>query len=225
MNGSDIYSVLLEKGIQHLYHANSVTTSDTFLRQGGLISRGTVEKNHWPQTAQYTDNIDKQYGVWHDVFLDSDDYHRRISNRNQYGPVVFVMESAILNGLPAKSAVYVTRSNPTKWSDGQNHDDRYYSTTDQLHAELVCGTFDQMITIRIPSGILPFGEYLREVILDNPASKRQDGTDAFSGSLAQLISAARHGRVKSPIRERTCNPSCRCVQTYQNRWHQFKACF
>lgn len=222
MNGPDVCDVLLAKGIQHLYHANSVVTSDTFLRQGGLVSRGTAEENRWSQTEQYTDDTDKRYGVWRDIFLDSDDYHRRINNRNQYGPVVFVMESTILNGLPAGSAVYVTRSNPTKWSDGQNQDDRYYSTTGQLRAELMLGTFDQMVTIRIPGGILPFGQHLLEVILDNPAALRLDGTDAFSGSLTQLTTAAKHGHVKSPIRERSCNLGCKCVHTYKGRWNKFQ---
>ena len=44
MTGSDVYDVLQTKGVNILYHANTVTTSCTFLRIGGLASRGYVEE-------------------------------------------------------------------------------------------------------------------------------------------------------------------------------------
>lgn len=225
MNGPELYAVLQEKGIQRLYHANSVITSATFLRERGLVSRGTAEANQWPQTPQYTDDIDRKYGIWNDVFLDSDDYHRRIGNRNQYGPVVFVMDPSVLNELPAQSQVFVTRSNPTKWSDGQSHGERYYSTLDQLRAELVRGTFDQMLTIRIPGGVLTFAQRLLEVVLDNPARLRRDGSDAFETSMRELKAATAQGGVNAPIRGRTCNEGCKCLPGYQANWDRLQGYF
>src|SRR5438874_2367079 len=111
MNGQDVYAVLHAKNMNRLYHANSVTTSCSFLRRGGLLSRGYADDRGLPQTSQYTDNVDKRFGVWYDVFLDTDDYHRRISGRNMYGPVLFVMDSRALTQLPAGSDAFVTRSN------------------------------------------------------------------------------------------------------------------
>lgn len=225
MNGPDVLAVLREKRIDRLYHANSVTTSVTFLRQGGLVSRGTAEGNSWPQTPQYTDDIDRRYGVWNDVFVDSDDYHRRISNRNQYGPVLFVVDSSILNHLPANSDVHVTKTNPTKWSNGQGYGDRYFGMQDELRRSLTLGTFDQMVTLRIPGGILPFGQSLIEVVLDNPAGCRVDGSDAFTASMGQLTAGEARSGVAAPIRARACNAGCRCVQMYQREWNRLRSHF
>jgi hypothetical protein len=225
VNGPEVLVVLRERGIERLYHANSVSTSCTFLRQGGLVSRGTAEANRWPQTPQYTDDVDRRYGIWFDVFVDSDDYHRRISNRNQYGPVSFALDTQFLQELPAGSEVHVTRANPTKWAPNQAYGDRYYADQAELRANLVKGTFDQMITLRIPAGILPFGQRLSEVLLDNPVGQRAGGADAFAASMQDLTVAAAQGGVVAPIRPRECNFGCRCVQTYQREWNRLRSYF
>jgi len=64
MKPSDVYAVLKQSRVAHLYHANSVTTSCTFLEQGGLLSRGFVQKSGFSQTAQSSDDVDKKYGIW-----------------------------------------------------------------------------------------------------------------------------------------------------------------
>lgn len=225
MNGPEVLAVLQEKRIDRLYHANSVTTSNTFLSQGGLVSRGTAEGNRWAQTPQYTDDVDRRYGVWHDVFVDSDDYHRRISNRNQYGPVLFVISTDFLDHLPQGAEVRVTKANPTKWANGQSYGDRYFADQEQLRASLVLGTFDQMVTIRAPGGTLPFGRYLAEVVLDNPQGRLADGDDAFTVAMANLAAAAAASGVVAPIRARACNAGCRCVQTYQRDWNRLRTYF
>jgi hypothetical protein len=224
MNGPDVYAVLQAKGISRLYHANSVTTSRMFLQQGALVSRGSAEANRLPQTPQYTDNQDKAVGVWHDVFLDTDDFHRRISNANKYGPVLFVMDSRVLTALPAGSQVLVTRSNPSKWSAGQSQAQRYYGTAAELQAELTRGTMDQMITVRTPNGVLPFGQWLIEVVLDNPQAQRSDHTDAFNSSRQELAAAA-SGGVSASINARTCNAWCKCAATYRGSWGKWVGYF
>jgi hypothetical protein len=82
MNGRDVYRVLQAKGVNTLHHANSVTTSCTFLRIGGLASRGYVEDRHLAQTPQYSDDGDKQLGLWYHVFTDGVDIHARARRRN-----------------------------------------------------------------------------------------------------------------------------------------------
>jgi hypothetical protein len=225
MNGPDVLAVLLAKGIPHVFHANSVLTSGAFLRQGGLLSRGYAEANNQPQTPQYTDAIDKRFGIWHDVFVDSDDYHRRIRNPNQYGPVVFEIDSQILNHLPAGSEVFVTRSNPTKWANGQSHGDRYFETSQQLSAALTKGTFDYMITIRTPNGMLPFGQHLIQVVLDDPSKQRADNTDVFASALAALQVMAQQSGVTAPLIKRTCNDGCKCAATYDSHWKHWRSYF
>ncbi len=225
MNGHEVYEVLKEKGIDHLFHANSVMTSCTFLRQGALVSRGYAAKHGLQQTSQYTDKKDEKYGVWHDVFLDSDDYHRRISDRNKYGPVIFVMDSRILTSLPGGSIVLATRSNPSKWTDGQKDDDRYFLTRKHMQFGFGWGTFDHEITVRTPTATLPFSQFLIEVILDNPLQKWRDGSDVFATAMHSLQLAATHGKVSAPMRARTCNPGCKCLSTYQAKWRDFHAHF
>lgn len=225
MNGQEVFEVLQAKGILRLYHANSVTTSCTFLRQGALVSRGYAEANRLPQTYQYTDEKDKKYNVWNDVFLDTDDYHRRISDQNKYGPVVFMMDSQILTALPSESHVLVTRSNPSDWLDSQTHDDRYFSTKQQLLAGLSLGTMSQMLTIRTPNSLLPFGRALIEVVLDNPQQQLANQSDAFTSSMTNLSTAASSGSVTAPLRSRNCNQGCKCVGTYQSKWHHLQQHF
>lgn len=215
MNPSDVLSVLHLRDFAHLYHANSVLTSCTFLREGALVSRGYAEELRLPQTPQYTDDIDKRYGIWHDVFVDSDDYHRRIKDRNQYGPVAFVFSNDILANLPAGSEVFVTRFNPTKWASVAI-ENRYFRRLDELRNELSRGTFDHMVTIRTRSNLVPFGNSLLEVRLDNPQAQR-DGANVFATSLAALRAAAAEGCVGTPIIQQTCRDGCKCIATYRAR--------
>ncbi len=97
MNAKDVYDVLVQLQVPppNLHHANTVTTSCTFLENGALLSRGYVQKYGLEQTPQGSDDIDKKYGIWDAVFLDQVDIHFRGGRRkgpNQYGPVLFVLD-------------------------------------------------------------------------------------------------------------------------------------
>ncbi|MDO9069030.1 MAG: hypothetical protein Q7W05_11315, partial [Deltaproteobacteria bacterium] len=105
MTGQEVHLFLAAGGINYLHHANSVKTSNSIIRLGALASRGAVEKNELPQSWQYSDAADKKYGIWNDVFLDAPDFHRRISNPNQYGPVTFELGIDVLLSLPQGSRV------------------------------------------------------------------------------------------------------------------------
>ena len=64
MKPDGVYQVLKGIGATHLHHANTVTTSCTFLEHAALLSRDYVEKHGLAQTNQSSDEIDKKYGIW-----------------------------------------------------------------------------------------------------------------------------------------------------------------
>src|SRR5690606_37273074 len=104
------YQYLTENGITHLYHANTVATSMTFIEQNGLLSRGAVEARQLFQTPQDSDEIDKAIDVWNDVFFDSDDLHGYFPRENRYGPVSFkFFVDLVLN---ENYHFWVTKNNP-----------------------------------------------------------------------------------------------------------------
>jgi len=81
MTGAEVHGVLQAAGVTHLHHANTVTTSCTFLQKRGLLSRGWIEYYKLPQIRQSSDDIDKKYSIWNDVFMDGVDIHDRASCR------------------------------------------------------------------------------------------------------------------------------------------------
>lgn len=52
MNNQTIKHILMDKGVQYLYHANTVPTACTFLEHGGLLSRAYIENHSLFQTSQ-----------------------------------------------------------------------------------------------------------------------------------------------------------------------------
>ena len=214
MQGPDVYNVLKGKNIHNLYHANTVTTSCTFLKLGGLASRRYVANLGLPQTSQYTDAMDKKYGIWYDVFTDTVDIHDRASQVNWYGPVLFVLGVDILKALPVKSEVLVTKKNPTKWIDGEPLEERFFTTQEELESSLEVGTFDQMVVVRTCKGILPFPDEAIRVILDDPQRTMSDGTSAFLHATTCIRSAAL-GNTSIHLTKRICRRDCRCIELYK----------
>ena len=139
LSSSKVYEILKGMGINKVYHANSVITACQFLRQGALLSRGSIERRGLIQTAQISDDIDKEIGVWFDVFTDSVDIHERIKNVNKYGPVLFVLDVTSLIAVDS-SMVWITKTNPIKWKK-KNFDERWFTSTDDLSANFVEGEF------------------------------------------------------------------------------------
>lgn len=152
MQGKDVLDALKKIGVTHLYHANSVTTSCTFLERGGLLSRGFVEHNGLKQTLQTPDEDDKKFGVWDRIFLDQVDIHERAGKKkapNQYGPVLFPLDLDILLRLPVGSDVLVTKENPIYW-EGRAEADRCFQNAEDLEKHIQKGEFAQMIMIHTP---------------------------------------------------------------------------
>jgi hypothetical protein len=212
MTGNEVYDILVERGVTHLHHANSVRTSLSQLRLGGLASRALVESNKLAQTSQITDTEDREYGIWGDVFVDTVDIHKRISNRNMYGPVLFVVNVDVLRALPQTARVLVTRSNPTKWGNTKTDAERYFLTAAELNKGLNVGNFDQMLVIRTTEGIVPFTHHLEEIVLDEP--RLAFGTSPeFDEAASALANAVATLGLNVRINRRSCAP-CNCIRSY-----------
>lgn len=215
MTGEEVFRVLSARGVKELYHANSVKTSVSLLLLGGLASRGRVEKAGLPQTNQITDTKDRDFGIWNDVFLDTVDIHDRTSNRNHYGPVLFVLSAEILLNLPPASRVLMTRSNPSKWNLSLSDEQRYFMTEEELEAGVDVGRFDHMLVIRTGAGIVPFQHHLKSIILDEPKYEDRESIE-FQAAVAALEDAGRKKGVETNIIRRECSP-CGCIASYSEK--------
>ncbi len=212
MKGVDVYQVLKKKYISNLHHANTVSTSCSFLKLRSLVSRGYVTDLGFPQTPQGSDEIDKKYELWYDVFLDTVDIHERAHQPNEYGPVLFVVPTEILNKLPVGTEVLITKANPIYW--GQiSPDDRFFSSIEELTRDLVKGEFAQMIVIRTQKGILPFSTGQTKIILDDPQCNFSNGIKAYDHATKQIQPLAQ--TLSIPINKRNCLDSCRCFGKYK----------
>lgn len=215
MTGQEMFDILVAHGVTMLYHANSVSTSLSQLRLGGLSSRERVEQSGLPQKSQITDDLDRKFGIWGDVFMDTVDIHARISDRNKYGPVMFVMRVELLRNLPAGSRALITRTNPSKWDEMMPDQQRYFMRASDLTSGLNLGDFDQMLVIRTASGIIPFGHHLQSIVLDEP--RLQDGeSPEYNAAASALAAAANVNGVNVGVMRRQCAP-CKCYKSYADR--------
>ena len=217
MQGSDVYSVLQSIRATKLYHANSVTTSRTFFKQGGLLSRCFVENHKLSQTRQGSDLIDKRYGIWDRIFVDHVDIHYRGGRKkgpNQYGPVLFVFDLDILLGLPEGSEVCVTKMNPIYWRDNQSNNERWFESVEKLAENIRLGDYDKMLVIQTPSGKLVFPNRRARILLDDPQRQISLGENAYTYAESRLNSAAAAGQIKASIEPHECCSGCICTEKY-----------
>lgn len=226
INPRELFSFLNEIDIHYFYHANTVTTAKIFIEQGGLLSRGAVEVLGLKQTSQLSDEIDKKFNVWNDIFLDTIDLHGgRFPRQNFYGPVLFKIKTAILMS-PEISEIWITRSNPTKWNSRMTDEDKYFRNMDEVRREYNKGDYDKMITLRFSNNLLPFNHYLKTIYLDNPGVKItypenpdkeeirlfQEAKRALRNSLSQHQDLYRNVHFKKHI----CKGNCFCHDNYLN---------
>lgn len=213
---SHVFDVLSSEGVgvSTLHHANSVATACQFIRSQSLLSRGSVDRLGLTQTPQKTDDVDRRYSIWFDVFLDSVDIHKRANRANAYGPVLFVFDVNIINK-NGTGRIWVTKCNPTKWA-GKPDEDRWFQSKDDLSQHFVKGRFDQMIVLRHCGGELPFGKYLKEIILDDPDVRTDEGVDLYSQAIGALRLAMQDAGISVPIKRRQCRNDCAC----QDYWRE-----
>jgi hypothetical protein len=207
-----VLEILSNSRVGELHHANSVATACQFLRSKSLMSRGMVERCGFSQTPQASDEIDRRYGIWFDVFLDSVDIHSRAGRSNVYGPVLFVLDSKLIER-KYTGRIWVTKLNPTKWAK-KSASQRWFQSKADLEEGFVRGNFDQMLVFRHCGGELPFGSYLKRIILDDPKCEVQNGVDCFSMAYGALKLAMADGGLDVPIERRVCPQGCLCFEEY-----------
>lgn len=211
MQGVDVFNVLKRKYIHNIYHANTVTTSCTFLQLGGLASRGLGVDLELPQTPQSSDEIDRECGIWYDVFTDTVDIHERARRPNEYGPVLFKLPVDILNSLPEHSEVLITKCNPIYWHN-ISPDKWFFESIEDLERGLIKGEFAQMIVIRTPKGILPFPKGQVSIIIDDPQRNLSSRVTAYKHAISKIQPAA--NKLSIPTKKRVCGYGCKCVEKY-----------
>jgi len=221
MDGTAVYNVLstmLPHPATHLHHANSVTTSCTFLEQGGLLSRGFVEGHGLVQTPQPSDAIDKKYGIWDRIFLDHVDIHYRggrVKGPNKYGPVLMRFDLGILLQLPEGSEILVTRCNPMPdWHDNQPDTERWFTDEQELRNGIAFGEFNKMLVIKTPTGKLDFPQRRVEILLDNPERQLPGGESAYCYAEGRLNAAAAVGGIEVSVSVHDCRGDCSCLEKY-----------
>lgn len=212
INPKELHSFLKSKGISCFYHANTVTTSCSFIKMGGLLSRGHMEKLDAPQTSQSSDNIDIKFGVWNDIFIDIMDLHGYFPRQNYYGPVCFALDINLLldDHLPA---IHITTNNPTNWKENESKKYLYSISEyiDNFETNYDNNRLQQnMITIEADSYILPFDKYLKEIIIDDP------GINGYFNHAFQRINSAlvSHDLARIKISKRQCR-NCWCKSNYR----------
>lgn len=194
----DLYEILKEKGVTQLFHANTVLTSKTFIENNALLSRSYVENNGLLQTSQKSDDKDKEYNVWDDVFLDAIDLHKRYKKANNYGPVIFILKLEILLSKNL-SEILVTKNNPMFWTATTVLEDRYYSSIEDVKENYLSGKrLDSriMLTFRSPEKAINLSEFVEIIGIDKPNII----VDLKSGG-RQNVGEFAYGVIKTAINE------------------------
>lgn len=212
LNNRELYDLFEEKGVEKLFHANTVATSITFLEEGGLLSRDWIERNERYQTPQSSDDIDKLFDVFDDVFLDTADLHKHFSRQNHYGPVLFQFGLELL--LDESLEFWVTKDNPIYWAKNSEPSDYYFKNVMELSSRW--GTYEKqrkMLTIRKPNNAILFN-YLEEIVLDNPKVLIHDDVSLRKESRKALNRAVSgNEELKSKLAWRECG-YCFCTDNY-----------
>lgn len=212
IDNTQLHSFLRSQNITHFHHANTVATAISFIKNGGLISRGDIERLGEFQTKQESDPEDIQYDVWGDVFLDTVDLHGFFPRQNLYGPVLFKFNMDFL--LHENLDIWITKTNPMFWIPSMPRNERYFQ--DMSDILLNWNNFNRqrkMITIRKPYHPILF-KYLEEIVLDDPGVRIYEETilyDVAQSSLSAELSNIQPTPI--PLTKRRCG-SCFCQDNY-----------
>jgi hypothetical protein len=164
-----IRAAFAARGILALHYAASVEDACRFLRAGALLSTG-------------------------DVFLDAADIHATLKRQNKCGPVMFVIETAIL-ATPAARDAGVCKCMP-----GDAASASWFADAEEVMRDFAVLRHDQMLVLHA-GGRLPFGGHLLHVIVDA----------VCAGALPALWQAALEGGVGAIVEQRACAPDCGCA--------------
>lgn len=219
LDNDKLFEFFKEKEILALYHANTVGTSNTFFESRGLLSRGAVENLNLHQTPQASDNIDKNLGVWNDVFLDTCDLHSFFGRENKYGPVLFELDRELIRN--GEFEIWITKNNPIYWNKNTTTQDRYFQSVEELRDKwCLIERHRKMVTIRNNRTPILF-DYVRRIIVDDPKVTINE----IDGSQTHLFNEVFHKIRKTisndhPLKGkfifRNCG-TCWCTDNYLNQ--------
>ncbi len=219
LNQIELHDFFNEKGITHLYHANTVTTSIAFLTSNGLLSRGLASSMNLPQTIQTSDAADVLHNVWNDIFLDTADLHGYFPRQNLYGPVLFRFNIDFLLNTENDYNIWITKNNPCHWHTDITDSDKYFTNVSELQEKW--GNYDQhqmMVTLRNLQTPILFN-YLEDITLDDHAititiGETQESLYDYSHNLLNSAKMQNHNLNNIPINKRSCSHSCYCRVNY-----------
>lgn len=223
MYANEVKQCLIQKGADSLYHVNSVVTALTYINNGGLLSRGTVDDWGLEQTKQITDNSDKELDIYYDIFFDSVDIHKRAKSLNKYGAVTFVFSLDVLDELE-EYEILITKDNPKRWTTDMEVTEKYFTSSSEIINEFWVGNFSQHITVIKPIRPISF-DFLEYIIIDSPLNPDDP---VFNDALIAINNAlSQNGYENIKILIRKCPPDCKCKTEYANHrpgytYHRFK---
>jgi hypothetical protein len=227
LNKHELYEILTAKGVQNLYHANTVATSITYLTQKSLLSRKYVEANSLLQTTQYSDTKDKKFNIWDDIFLDAMDIHTEFKRPNKYGPFLFSFSTELLKSDYVKT-VRITKKNPVHWNSMQSEKDWYYSDLNEFNNQYKKGNKSRdvgsMIILKDVDGKFPLLPFLNRLILDNPnlivnyRNEKTHLTNILTEKILQVISENGFKNIPRELRHQHNLLNCNCWFKY-NYFH------
>lgn len=170
LSSQKLYHILKEKNVEFLHHANTVSTSITFIENNALLSRSYVELNDLHQINQKSDNKDKELEVWDHVFLDGEDLHKSYSRANKYGPVLFRISIDVLKD-PDFSEIYITKTNPWYWNDDTEIERKFYDSLEDFNNDYLTNKRLNsliMFTFKTVNKKLKLNKYLHSIGIDRP---------------------------------------------------------
>lgn len=212
MKASVIKEILAYKGVEYLYHVNTVVTSLTYINNGGLLSRGSVEDAGLLQTPQESDYLDREFDVFYDIFFDSVDIHERAKQTNHYGVIAFEFSIDVLDELD-DCDILVTKDNPIRWKSAEDYENNYFTNERDLCDYFFKGNFAQHITIRKPYRPIRF-DYLKNIIIETPYEMENK---TFNVALESIENALmNNGYNPDLLVFRKCSSDCRCKAEYKN---------
>jgi hypothetical protein len=226
IKSTDILNLLKKRGVEFLYHANTMKTSLTFIREKALLSRKFVEENNLTQTPQFTDALDKEFRIWDSVFLDGTDLHKKFRKRNKYGPILFLLDLSLLAD-EIFFLIKVTQTNPSYWKTTDKH---YFSTVSEIDEKYLSGESYQdgqtMFLFDKAEKKISLQRYCKKIIIDNPGIRflTPDGKEASSishmlvNSISSALTASDLTNIEVSIREAEMQSLCNCVRVYQTMY-------
>lgn len=219
----EIFQILSKKGIKYLHHANTVSTSITFIENRALLSRQYVEINNLHQTSQKSDEEDKNYDVWDHVFVDGEDLHKRYRRANKYGPILFKLKLDLLTS-PLIPYLHITKSNPWYWKKNTALDQKFYKSYEDIEKDyLTRKKLDSqiMFTIRNPEKNIKLNKFLHSIEVDKPKliiNERNEGNmslgDYTFNAIQDSLNQNGLGHIPITVRHNDDRGYCNCTLNY-----------